>query len=446
MNLRRQFFKFVIPSIIAMWVFSIYTIVDGFFVANFAGELELSAVTIVIPYVNFLFAIAIITGVGSQTIIGIELGRGNRDKANKVFTFIIIFILAFAVLLSIFALIFMDKIILFLGADSNLFPLSHQYLSVIVFFSPFYIISYAFEVLVKVDGYPRTAILGAISACVTNIVLDYILIDKFQMGVKGAAFATGIAQFLSCVIFFIHFRSTKGYLRFMKIKMSAREIFDYLKTTIAYGFGEFISELNTATFVFIFNLFVIKYISAEFLSAYAVINYMSIFANSTFQGVCHGTLPLLSYYHGSQEREKSLKIIKMSFIFISIIAIIMYAISYFGAEKLFNMFLENKTMISSSIRPLRLYALMFFLAGSNLFIASLSSAIGNPKYSIIINIVRGSISLFISIYLCVKILGTRYLFLGAFVSEFIVFLISLYSLKKMTKNPNFRSLNKKRSQ
>ena len=260
MNLKRQFFKFVIPSIIAMWVFSIYTIVDGFFVANFAGELELSAVTIVIPYVNFLFAIAIITGVGSQTIIGIELGKGNRDEANKVFTFILIFILAFAVLLAALALIFMDKIILFLGANSTLFQLSHDYLSVIVFFSPFYIISYAFEVLVKVDGFPRTAIIGAVSACLTNIILDYILIDKFHMGVRGAALATGIAQFLSCVIFFLHFRAAKGYLRFVKIKMRAKEILSYLKTTVAYGFGEFISELNTATFVFIFNLFIIKYI------------------------------------------------------------------------------------------------------------------------------------------------------------------------------------------
>lgn len=441
MSLSRQFFKFVIPSIIAMWVFSIYTIVDGFFVANFAGEMELSAVTIVVPYVNFLFAIAIITGVGSQTIIGIELGKGNKDEANKVFTFIILFILAFSLCLSILGIIFMNQIISFLGADSSLFNLSHQYLSVIVFFSPFYIIAYAFEVLVKVDGFPRTAIIGAVSACVTNIILDYILIDKFQMGVKGAALATGIAQFLSCLIFFIHFRSAKGYLRFVKIKMTASEIIHYLKKTVAYGFGEFISELNAATFVFIFNLFIIKYLSPEYLSAYAVINYMSLFASSTFQGVCHGTLPLLSYYHGSEEREKSLKIIKMSFIFISIVSLIMYAIAFFGAEKQFEMFLENKNMISSSIRPMRIYALMFLLAGHNLFIASLSSAIGDPKYSIIINILRGSVALFISIYLCVHLLGTRYLFFGAIISEFIVFLISLYSLKKMVNKPKLQVKN-----
>ncbi|WP_277222289.1 MATE family efflux transporter [Peptoniphilus vaginalis] len=431
MNLNKQFFKFVIPSIIAMWVFSIYTIVDGFFVANFAGELELSAVTIVVPYVNFLFAIAIITGVGSQTIIGIELGKGNRDEANKVFTFIILFILSFSVILALIGIIFMDQIINFLGADSTLFHLSHDYLSVIVFFSPFYIIAYAFEVLVKVDGFPRTAIIGAISACLTNIVLDYILIDKFHMGVRGAALATGIAQFLSCLIFFIHFRGAKGYLRFVKIKMEFKEVIHYLKKTVIYGFGEFISELNTASFVFIFNLFIIKYLSPEYLSAYAVINYISLFANSTFQGVCHGTLPLLSYYHGSRERDKSIKIIRMSFIFIFIISVIMYSIAYFGAESLFKMFLENKNMISSSIRPMRIYALMYLLAGQNLFIASLSSAIGEPQYSIVINILRGSVSLFLSIYLMVHIFGVDCLFFGAGVSELVVFALALYSLKKM---------------
>ena len=109
----------------------------------------------------------------------------------------------------------------------------------------------------------------------------------------------------------------------------------------------------------------------------------------------------------------------------------MYSIAYFGAESLFNMFLENKNMISSSIRPMRIYALMYLLAGQNLFIASLSSAIGEPQYSIIINILRGSVSLFISIYLMVHLFGVRFLFFGAGVSELVVFVIALYSLKKM---------------
>lgn len=131
----------------------------------------------------------------------------------------------------------------------------------------------------------------------------------------------------------------------------------------------------------------------------------------------------------------------MSFIFIFIVSLIMYAIAFFGARTQFEMFLENKNMISASIRPMRIYALMFLLAGHNLFIASLSSAIGDPKYSIIINILRGSVSLFISIYLCVHLLGTRYLFFGAIISEFMVFLISLYSLKKMVNKPKLQVKN-----
>lgn len=436
MSLKRQFFKFVIPSIIAMWVFSIYTIVDGFFVANFAGEKELSAITIVVPYVNFLFAIAIITGVGAQTIIGMELGKKNRDEANKVFTFILLFIIIFSTTLALLGIIFIDEIIYFLGADSNLFYLSKDYLSVIILFSPFFIISYAFEVLVKVDGYPRTAIIGALSACITNIILDYIFIDKFKMGVRGAAIATGTAQFFSCVIFWIHFRSNKGYLKVQKLKMTLKEVPKYLERIVAYGFGEFISELNTATIVFIFNTFIMKYLSASFISSYAVINYMSLFANSTFQGVCHGTLPLLSYYHGSREKEKSQKIVKVSFAFVFIISLVMYGLSFFGAETLFNMFLENKSMISSSIRPMRIYALMFFLAGHNLFIASMASAIGKPRYSIIINILRGSVCIFLALYFCVKVLGTKYLFYGAIISEALVFIVSIYFYKNIKKDSN----------
>lgn len=433
MNLKKQFFKYVSPSIIAMWVFSIYTIVDGFFVANFAGTKELSAVTIVIPFVNFLFAIAIIFSVGSQTIIGIFLGQKKKDDANKIFTFILIFILIFSVILAMFAMIFIDELILFLGATSNLFSLAKDYLKIIIIFSPFYIISYCFEVLVKVDGYPRTAIIGAVSACLTNIFLDFLLIEIFKLGVKGAALATGIAQALSVIIFLIHFRRGSGYLRFDKIKMTGKEIFNTLKKIISFGFGEFIAEFNTATVVFIFNTFIMKYLTPEFLSSYAVINYMSILANSTFQGVCHGTLPLLSFYHGSRETKKSRTIIKYGFISIFVISIIFFSISFFGAKTLLNAFLENEDRTLSSIRPMRAYALMFFFAGHNVFIASIASAIGKPKYSTTINIMRGTVVLVLSLYFVVHVLGVRYLFYGAALCELITLITSIYFLRIMNK-------------
>lgn len=433
MNLKRKFFKYTLPSIIAMWVFSIYTIVDGFFVANFAGEMELSAVTIVVPYVNFLFAIAIIFAIGSQTIIGIYLGQKKKDDANEIFSFILIFIFSFSIILAIFSMIFIDKLILFLGATPKLFNLSKEYLRIIIVFSPFYIIAYCFEVLVKVDGYPKTAILCAVSACVTNIFLDYLLIHTLKLGVRGAALATGIAQFLSFAIYMSHFRRGVGYLRFNRIKMSAKKVLKTLKRIVTYGFGEFIAELNTATVVFIFNTFILKYLSAEFLPSYAVINYMSLLANSTFQGVCHGTLPLLSFYHGSREKEKSKSIITYGFISIIVIAIAFFLISFFGAERLLTAFLESSENVKSSIRPMRIYALMFLFSGHNLFIASIASAIGKPKYSTTINMLRGSVLLVASLSFVVHVFGVRYLFFGAMLCEFLTLIISINFYKKMRK-------------
>ena len=433
MSLKKQFLKYVMPSIIAMWVFSIYTIVDGFFVANFAGERELSAITIVIPYVNFLFAIAIIFSIGSQTIIGIYLGQRKKDDANRIFSFILVFILIFCIVLAAISMIFINKLILFLGASPGLFNLAKDYLRIIIIFSPFYIIAYCFEVLVKVDGYPRTAIVCALSACVSNIILDFLLIKVLNLGVRGAAFATGFAQLLSFSLFLIHFRRGVGYLRFNKIKMTAKEVIYTVKKIVTLSFGEFIAEFNTATVVFIFNYYIMKYLSQEFLPSYAVINYMSLLTNSTFQGVCHGTLPLLSFYHGSRERKKSKTIVRYGFISVIIISLVFFAISYFGADTLLNSFLEDSESVASSIRPMRIYALMFLFSGHNLFIASIASAIGMPRYSTVINILRGSVFLVISLSFVVHVFGVKYLFYGAVLCEFLTLIFSIYAYKEIKR-------------
>lgn len=433
MSLKKQFLKYVMPSIIAMWVFSIYTIVDGFFVANFAGERELSAITIIVPYVNFLFAIAIIFSIGSQTIIGIYLGEGKKDDANRIFSFILMFISIFCIVLAIISMIFIDKLIFFLGASPGLFNLAKDYLRIIIVFSPFYIIAYCFEVWVKIDGYPRTAIICAVSACVTNIVLDYLLIEVLEMGVRGAAFATGFAQLLSFTLFLLHFRRGIGYLRFNKIKMETREVIYTIKKIVVLSFGEFVAEFNTASVVFIFNYFIMKYLSQEFLPSYAVINYMSLLTNSTFQGVCHGTLPLLSFYHGSRERKKSKTIVRYGFISIIIISLVFFGISYFGASTLLNLFLEDAKSVSSSIRPMRIYALMFLFSGHNLFIASIASAIGMPRYSTTINILRGSVFLVISLSFMVHVFGVKYLFYGAILCELLTLMFSIYSYKEIKR-------------
>lgn len=425
MTLKKQFFRYIIPSIIALWVFSIYTIVDGFFVAHFSGVREFSAVSLIIPFVNSIFAIAIIFAVGTQTLIGIYLGKNRRDAANGLFSFIISFICIFSILLSIICLLNLNFIVRFLGATSELFSLSKTYLRVILLFSPFFIVSYTFEVLVKVDGYPTTAIFGAAISSLTNIILDYVFISILHMSVFGAALATGFAQVLSTFIFFIHFRSSRGFLRFVKFNDNIRFYFSKLKDIIFIGFGEFIAEFNLGAILFIFNYFIINYLNTNFIPSFSVINYITLFVVSTFSGICHGSTPLISFYYGAKKSFNNKKIIRYSFESIFFISIFMYVFFFFFGEIILNIFLDDSSMVNSSIRPLRIFTLIFLLCGYNIFIASISSAINRPIFSIIINLLRGSLFLIPSVFLILSSFGVRFIFFGAILSEFLTFIVAM---------------------
>lgn len=431
--MKKPFLKFVVPSVISMWVFSIYTIVDGFFVANFAGMKELSAVTLVVPYVSTLFALAILFSVGSQTLIGVLLGRKEKDLALEVFSFSLLLVLGISFVLSLLSWFFIDPLLRFLGAKGDLYPLAKDYFQVIILFAPFFILAYYFEVIVKVDGHPKIAILGSLSAFFTNIILDYLFIAIFHMGVFGAALATGIAQFLSVMIFLMHFRRGVGHLTYIRIKRSFSELFRRSRRIFRLGLGEFIAEFNGASQVFIFNFFILRFLSEDFLPTFAVMNYLSIFVHSTFQGITLGSLPLLSFFHGAEERKKSFQIIRYGFLSIAIVAILAFTLSNVFAGQLLDFYLEEGTFLESSLTHFRVFVCMFLCSGFNVFIASIASSIGKPRISMIIHLSRGLVLLTLSLLFVISFFGAKRLFYAAILSELLTLLFSLYFYRRMKR-------------
>ncbi|MDO5716151.1 MAG: MATE family efflux transporter [Tissierellia bacterium] len=429
MVLRSKFFHYMIPSVIAMWVFSIYTIVDGFFVANYTGVHQLAAVNLSTPFVTFLFAIAILFAVGAQTIIGILLGRGERNRANQLFTFTTVFILFFSILLTIVCQIHLDKIIVFLGAEEEYFSYAQDYLHIILYFAPFFILSYTFEVLVKIDGYPLTSIVGVLAASVCNIVLDYLFIARFQWDVKGAALATGLAQVLSAILFFLHFRMARGYLRFTSFSLQKQ--LRHLKTVLFIGFGEAISEMNQGVILFIFNLFILKFLGDQMIAPFAVINYISLLVSVTFAGIIQGAQPLISYYYGAKEKKKYLKIIKYSLLCVLISSLVFYALVFLFSHHLLGLFLEDPILTAKTVAPLRQFGLIFLLAGYSIFVAGAASAINRPKYSILINSCRGALILIPSLIFTIFVLGRDFFWYAAILSETINFILSLFVFRKL---------------
>ncbi|MGL5694925.1 MAG: MATE family efflux transporter, partial [Peptostreptococcaceae bacterium] len=208
-KLSKLFIKFTIPSIIGMIFIGIQGIIDGLFVGNVIGENALASVNLVQPYVQLIMAYALVISVGAQSVIGINLGKGENDKAKNIFRTAMILLIVLSLLVSIIGITFSDSIAIFLGANEVLLDGASMYIKTISLFVIFVSIMFLFEMVVRTIGKPNISLVSMIVAVVLNVILDYLLIKKFSMGIKGAAIATGLSYTVAFFINVIPFLSKK---------------------------------------------------------------------------------------------------------------------------------------------------------------------------------------------------------------------------------------------
>lgn len=417
---KSKYFKFVIPSITAMWVYSIYTLIDGFFVARFVSEKALAAVNISLPFISFLLAFAMLFAIGTQTVISGLIGLSNYKKANSIFTFVIVSIAIMMVIISIVLKLNIDSLVSFISNNKSLYPLSKQYLGIILDFAPFFVIAYILEVIVKVDSFPKMAMIVEMVSASTNIILDYVFVARLSMGIGGAAIATGFSQFIGTLIYIIHFLRKRGNLKFVKL---TNHISVYPRV-ILLGFGDFLTELSTGIMVFLYNYFLSYKIGIHAIVIFTIINYFSLITTVTMQGISQGIQPLVSFYYAKKDStyRKMLSYAKRSSIFMSVLFFVLVNIF---AKDILSIFL-NSSVALEDIRSFRLYSTSFLVVGFNLLNIGFLAAIRRSKLSIFISLLRSLIVISIVLF----IMPTRWIFLSSFVSELITLLISLLILKR----------------
>ncbi|MDO5755137.1 MAG: MATE family efflux transporter [Tissierellia bacterium] len=396
-SLKTQFRNYVVPSILAMWVFSFYTMVDGFFVANFVSQKALAAVNLSLPFINTLFSVGILFAVGTQTRIGILKGQDKKDQANCIFSFTFFTVLFVGIFLASFTLIFLEPLIHFLGASLEYHDMVKKYLGIVLFFAPFFMISYHLEILVKVDGFPRLATFGVLSSCVVNILLDYLFVGVFGWGLTGAAYATGIAQITSAIIFTKHFLGGHSYLRFVKFPWN----FSVYRQILPVGFGDFLSELSGAFVVLIYNLFLIKLLGYTSVAIFTVINYISQFVLSTMVGITQGIQPLCSYYHGQRKPLHYRKIFHYAIISVGVFVLLLVGLLQLFPEMVFRLFFDGSegAILHEGALALRRFSPGYLFSGYSLLIAGYHSSLGKAKESITINLFQGFLSILLSLLL-----------------------------------------------
>lgn len=414
-----------------MWVFSIYTMVDGFFVSKYVGESSLSAVNLALPFVNTLFAISILFATGTSTLVGIALGEKNYERAEELFNLTVAAELISSVLLSIFCSLFLEEIVYFLGTTTYLFKDVYTYLHIIVWFSPFFILSYHFEVLIKVDGFPKLATLGVVSSAVTNIVLDYLFVGVFDFGIAGAAWATGIAQMFSTLLFLYHFIFGNSKLNFKRTRWS----FSTFPKIFSIGFGSFISEFSTGFTIFLYNHYILKILSQKALISYTVVSYINLFVFMTMVGLTQGMQPLVSYYYGKKEQAIYRKFLLFSVVGVAFLSLLFYGGSIFISDPVISLFISANevSLFRDTKEALFWFAPSFLFIGFNTVISGYFASVGRAKEAFVISVARGFGFIWFALFITSLTKNPKLLWLSAFFSEVTTLLLALAILLPLLK-------------
>lgn len=411
-----------------MIIFSLYSMVDGFFVSKYVGVEALSAVNLSMPFINIVFALGIIAAVGSQTMCGVFIGRKNYMKANKIFSFNIKTVTIFSIILTVLFYFNMDTIARLLGATEDLKPLVIDYLGYIVYFVPFLMISYNFEVMVKVDGFPRLAVATVITCGLSNVILDYVFVGLMGHGLAGAAVATGISQVISTVVYLIHFTVGKSNLEFVEVKFS----FDTLKSIFSLGVGDFVSEVGIAMIVLFYNIFIIKFLGEKSIATFSVVSYVNNLALTCFAGITQGTQPLLSYYYGKKDYDSLKKLFRLATAAIFVTGVVFLVASQLFPERIFRIFLDvDKETLSYSVESLRKFSISFMITGFNVLIAAVCVSFLKPKYSVTINILRSFVTIYLALFVLTMVEPTLIWFASA-LSEAVTLIFAYYFYKRLS--------------
>lgn len=427
-SLLAQFFKYTSATIASLLVFSLYSIVDGLFVARGIGEYAMSAVNLAVPFINLLFSIAVLFAVGTSTIIAIYLGQGKKDRADSLFTQNLTLLVVIGLIISVIVFLFPQQFATLLGAKDVTLPYATKYLQGLAPFALCFIVSYNMEILIKTDGYPQLAIITVVTGCLTNCVLDYLMIFVFHLGTWGAAFATGLSQLLTCIIYLSHFLGHKSTFHLVRFRMD----WGIYRRLIPIGFSDGITELCNGVMIFLFNHTILRCIGQDGLVSYTIIAYTNTLVINILLGVSQGTQPLISFQYGKGEKKNYNTLLRYDLITASCIAVVSFGLFYLFAPQLVQAFLgsENPALNAYSVSVFHRYSLCYLLIGFNVVIGGFMTAIERPKPAIAISTGRGLLIQGACLLILAATIGGDSIWFAPVISEAICLAGALLFLKR----------------
>lgn len=386
MNIKKQFTKYVSQNILGMIGLSCYILADSYFISKAQGANGLTALNLVLPLYNLIFAIGSMIGVGSAIRYSIEKYT-NQVEAEKYLFNAICFMTVIGLMFTMVGIFLPSQLLTVLGADAAIVETGTTYTRIFMLFSPVFMWNYLANAYTRNDGAPTVAMLATLLSSLFNIVFDYVLMFPLNMGMAGAALATAFSPIVGISVCSVHLLSKKSQVKLRTCVPSIRR----LGRSCQLGIAAFVSEMSSGVITLAFNFLILKLTGNIGVAAYGVVANISLVAVSVFNGVAQGSQPLISECYGKGRKKEVMTLRTMSFVVSLVAAAVIYALLFAGADPIIGIFNHdhNAEFAAYANTGIKLYFLGIFFAGLNIVGSSFFSATEHASAAFWISILRG---------------------------------------------------------
>lgn len=431
-SILKNFIKYVSLNIMGMIGLSCYILADTFFVAKALGATGIAALNFSISIYSVIHGTGLMIGIGGATRYSILKSRNKDMKANIIFTTCMKLGVVIGIVFALIGIFGSTSLALVLGADTTTLPLTKEYLSTILCFSPFFIMNNIVLAFVRNDNNPNLSMIAMLVGSFSNIVLDYVFMFPFGMGMFGAAFATGLAPIISIGVLSIHFIKKKSKFKYIDSKVK----FSYIRDIFGLGLSTFIVEVSSAVVLISFNLVILGLKGNLGVAAYGIVANIALVGISVFTGIAQGVQPLISKGYGLKNNELLQKVKNYALITSISLALFMYLVMFFNSDSIIGIFNSDKNLEIAQIAKsgLRIYFIGFFFVGINIIMSMYLSATERTRDAFIISVSRGCVIIVPLVILLSRIWNITGVWFAFVLTECIVTVVSLYMVKLKKKS------------
>ncbi len=420
----KQLCSYIFPAVGSLFVTYLYNVMDGIFVGQGVGSAALGAVNIGVPFITFAVAIVAMFPMGGATIIAIRMGRDDKDGANNAFMTALTLTVLTAVILTVAGTVFSQQIVDLSGVRKLGEEMRRMSADYLFYYSPFslpMLMSNCLSVFVRNDGSPTLSFVGMCAGAVSNFFLDWLFIFPLQMGVIGAAVASGLGQIVSLLVLLSHFIRKHGNLRIRRFTIQSVLIRKICKR----GAPEAVTQLTTPVTALCYNLVLAGLVGDIGVSTYSVLSFIYSLANAVLSGVAQGLQPLWGNSYGKQDTKEINDYFRFGMAINLVLSVLVSAGLILFDEPAIRIFSQDMELINAASKALPVFSLSFIPMALNLVYTSLLYSTKRTKQADIIAVCRGIVIKAIAIFCIPIIFGSNTIWAAPLVAEMITFAIAV---------------------